>query len=222
MVSARLLRARRPILTFPPFVRRCVLLGALLTSPAIAADAWTVFRIPEAQMDFPVAWRVLNGQEQLTLQAWVETISKDSATAHHASKQRVLLHAIAPSGLGYAYVRIVRNPKDELVAQTASRAASTKQLREEDAKYRTSLEPTISAAGQRIVQWTNLHRTEIAGREAVVTSYVRSGPSGDVYSEYFQVPADNAMFGVGFAYRRSEESLWKPIVDRMRGSLVFK
>lgn len=202
-------------------IRTLLLASLLATSWTCLAEptTWRLISLPGIQMDFPTSWRILTGPEQVTIQVWLEAITKDARLRDVARSEQVLIHAVAPSSMGYASVQLVRSPPDAELRPEKIRRATEEQIRAYGDTARRAVESAFQGSDMRLTRWDTVRRTKVGGQDALALRYARSGPRGEVEVEQLQFSNSQAFWTATYSWRKSEAATWAPTIDRMRRTL---
>ncbi len=99
-------------------------------------------------------------------------------------------------------------------------AATVADLKDIENGIRTNLEKSLPLQGLQLLQFYGVRKDRISGYPVIVTEYRRSGPKGPVIVQVNQIFTESQTIGVNLSYRESEASLWKPVIEKIRQSIM--
>jgi len=119
----------------------------------------------------------------------------------------------------YAAVRV-----DSTIPPSASPSelatATTAEIAELERETRANLLKNLPMQGNQLIDFYGVRIDKISDRLSVVTEYRRSGPKGPVIVQLNQIFTDKQEIAINLSYRESETAIWKPVIARIRQSIV--
>ena len=195
------------------------------TSPPIVEQRpsnFVTFRLPRGvELQLPKGWWLL-GSEHLGLIATAVEANMDLSGLELPERQKTTL--IAANSLpksSYAAIRInSTTPPSMTRAELAAITAAD--IAEMTSEMTQTYQKVMQAQGNQLLEGLAVHVDEFAGYPALVTEYRRTGPQGPVWVQLIQVFTERHEIGINLSYRESEAGLWKPVVAKIRQSIVVK
>jgi hypothetical protein len=121
----------------------------------------------------------------------------------------------------YASVRV-----DSTVPPSASASEfltlTTADLAELQKESRANLLKSLPLQGIQLIDFHGVRIDRISGYPSVVTEYRRAGPQGPVIVQINQVFTAAQEIGINLSYRETEIALWKPVIGKIRQSVVVR
>jgi hypothetical protein len=121
----------------------------------------------------------------------------------------------------YASVRVDSTVPPSAAASEFS-ALRTADLNELQKEARANLLKSLPLQGNQLVNFNGMRIDKISGYPCVVTEYSRTGPQGPVIVQLNQIFTAAQEIGINLSYRESEIALWKPVIGRIRQSIVVR
>lgn len=85
-----------------------------------------------------------------------------------------------------------------------------------------NVEKLLPLQGHTLIHFIGVRIDKISGHPAIVTEYRRSGPKGPVFVQVNQVFTARQEIRINLSYREAEVALWKPVVAKIRNSIIVK
>jgi uncharacterized membrane protein YhaH (DUF805 family) len=121
----------------------------------------------------------------------------------------------------YASVRV-----DSTVPPSASASEfsglTTADLEELQRESRANLLKMLPLQGNQLIDFHGVRIDRIAGYPAIVTEYRRTGPKGQVIVQVNQIFTAQQEIGINLSYRETETALWKPVIGKIRQSIIVR
>lgn len=177
---------------------------------------FVTLRLPKGvELDLPRGWALL-GAELLGV---IDTASEAALDLTGIDPRPdldgriTLLAANSTPASTYAAIRI--NSSKPLL--TASELMS---LLKSDAAI-TAIKAAIAQQDKELLEFHRVYATSISGFPALTMEYRRSGMRGPVHVQINRVVTASQELSVIISHRESEAQVWKPILERVRRSLVL-
>ena len=87
---------------------------------------------------------------------------------------------------------------------------------------RQNLHKLLLLQGYQLIESFGSRIETISGYPTIVSEYRRTGPKGPVFVQINQVFTPSQEIGITLSYRESEVALWKPVVGKIRQSIVVR
>lgn len=200
------------------------LMALMALGPAAqAAETFRRVTLPYGiSLDVPGDWHVMPAEDREEVNRRGQT-RLDSAGIGKASQGResLLLARAQPEPTG-ALIRVaVRTPGSYSQAQLAALTPADFERMRDEALLATR---KLEAAGGPTVLDMQLPRVEAFNdRHALVQTYVRTSEVDGAPWEvtFYRIPQGEHTVEFSLSYRRSEESVWRPVLEKVKRSVRF-
>ncbi len=173
-------------------------------------------KIGSVSVSLPTTWRLVEGFEESLIQ---QIAGEATPSGLEHTESTVLLAATSMPTSTYASTRFTQSapsfsPSDLPKIAKADLTLVFKRIR-------TELAGSLAPLGIEILSFYGSKFETVSGRPAILTRYRRSGLKGAVVVEYYTVFTPKRDIDLWLSYRESETARWKPVMDRIRSSLVI-
>ena len=86
----------------------------------------------------------------------------------------------------------------------------------------SGLVPVVVWQGNQLIDFHGMRIDRASGHPALVTEYRRTGSKGPVIVQINQIFTGAQEIGINLSYRETEAALWKPVVGKIRQSIVVR
>jgi len=201
-------------------------IAALLNQPPSTVTEqpsnFSSFKLPRGvEVQIPKGWWIL-GSEHLRIIATTVEAAMDLSSVGLPEGQKVtLIAANSMPRSTYAAIRI-NSTTPPSMTRTDVMSVTTAEIAAARAELRQNLAKLLQIQGNQLLEVLGVRVETIGGYPAMVTEYRRTGPEGAVWAQINQVFTEQQEIGINLSYRESEAMLWKPVVAKMRQSIVVK
>jgi hypothetical protein len=198
---------------------------AIMLSTGVLADNDSNFAsvtLPRGiQLEVPKGWWVLGPEPRQLIQTTVEATMDLSDIDMSDRQTKSLLAANSLPTSTYATVRV-----DSVIppSMTHSEFSSItpSDIREMKTLMREMLQKELPQLSYKLLDFYGVRTEKVSGYPTIVYEYRRSGPKGPVIVQMNRIFTPNQEIVITLAYRESEKPLWKPVVGKIRKSIVVK
>ena len=186
-----------------------------------ASDNFVKVRLPEGiSIEIPKNWRVLSGNQKITLDSAVESVLDLAGIEEEGSELPFAANHYDDQGNAIGILNIRYYPQLELT-QTNAQAATNNDISELDAALKENMIKTLKKSGITVTSWNGTQKTSINGITAFLTEYHRKALRGE--GEYkvklVRVFSGNKSFTLTVSYHVTTDFLLRPITERIINSL---
>lgn len=208
-----------------PWVLSLSFLFALLPLQATYAQSGSNFApvtLPrDIELQIPKGWWLLSADHNRLIQTSVEAAMDLSGIGLPDGQEINLIAANSMPRSTYAAVR-VDSTIPPSVAPSAFASITAADILELQTEMRQNLQKLLPLQGSQLIEFLGSRIEKISGHPAIVTEYRRTGPKGTVFVQINQVFTSNQEIRINLSYRESEVALWKPVVGKIRQSIVIR
>lgn len=208
-----------------PWVRSFLFLFALLPLQATYAQSGSNFApvtLPRGiELQIPKGWWLLSADHNRLIQTSVEAAMDLSGIGLPDGQETNLISANSMPRSTYAAVR-VDSTIPPSVAPSAFASFTAADIRELQTEMRQNLQKLLPLQGNQLIEFFGSRIEKISGHPAIVTEYRRTGPKGPVFVQINLVFTSSQEIRINLSYRESEVALWKPVVGKIRQSIVIR
>jgi hypothetical protein len=177
-------------------------------------------RLPRGvALTLPAHWRIIGPNEEQMIQTSSEAALDVSGITLPSGNESVLIAANSMPLSTYAAVRVVSTTPSPIAPSLFS-VVTPSLLREMGISMRDMTARILSTQGQALIEFLVPRIDRISGFPAVVTTYRRTGPQGPVFVQVNVIYTTSQQLTVNLSYRESEAGLWKPVIEKVRRSIV--
>lgn len=202
-----------------------LLLCALLDFQTVSAQSTSNFApvtLPRGiEILIPKGWWLLSADHNRSIQTSVEAAIDLSGLELPEGQETNLIAVNSMPRTTYAAARIDSTIPSS-VEPSELALVTPAEIRALQAEMHQGLEKLLPLQGNRLLEFLDLRIERISGHPAIVTEYRRTGPKGPVFVQINQVFTRSQEIRINLSYRESEVALWKPVVGKIRQSVVIK
>ena len=179
-------------------------------------------RLPRGiELQIPKGWWLLGDDHNRAIETSVEAAMDLSGLSLPDGQETNLIAANSMPRSTYAAVRVDSTiPPSLTPSEFASiTAADIRELQNDMRQYFQKLLPL---QGLQLIEFFGTRIEKISGHPAIVTEYRRTGPKGPVFVQINQIFTSSQEIRINLSYRESEVALWKPVVGKIKQSIVIK
>lgn len=174
-------------------------------------------------IDIPSHWNILSQDVRKNLGAASEAVSSNAKIEEPNVKKESLLAVNAVPDPTGAMIRVsVISPpeytQDDLAKVTPA------DLKEIKNQILSMFKKAEASGGAKIIEMHPVRVEKISRRLSLVAPYIRAsfvGPSFWEVAQY-KIPVSNRLVEVTLSCRKSDAMLWRPILERVKRSLIIK
>lgn len=209
------------------WLRRVVFLLAsffILSSSASADNNsnFALLKLPRGiELQIPKGWWLLGADHNRLIQTSVEAAMDLSGIGLPDGKETNLIAANSMPRSTYAAVR-VNSIIPPSVASSEFASITASDVRELQIGMRQNLQKLLPLQGNQLIEFFGSRIEKISGHPAIVTEYRRTGPKGTVFVQINQIFTPSQEISINLSYRESEIALWKPVLGKIRQSIVIR
>ena len=193
---------------------------SLPSAEAQSSSHFASVKLPRGiELQIPKGWWLLGTDLNRAIQTTAEAAMDLSGLALPDGKEINLIAANSMPRTTYASVR-VDSTIPPSVAPSDLTSATKADLRELNAQILAYLRKLLPLQGNRLIEFLGSRIDKVSGYPAIIFEYRRTGPKGPVLVQSNQIFTSNQEIRVILAYRESEVALWKPVVGKIRKSIV--
>jgi hypothetical protein len=173
------------------------------------------------ELQIPKSWWLLGADHIRAIQTTVEaTLDLSGIGLPDGQETNLILAKSMPSST-YAMVKVDSTiPPSFTPSEFASITAAD--IRELQTRMHQGLQKALPLQGNQLIEFFGSRIEKISGHPAFVTEIRRTGPKGPVFVQVNQIFTSSQEIRITLAYRESEVALWKPVVGKIRQSIVIR
>ena len=173
------------------------------------------------QFKVPKGWWVYGAEDKVLIKTKIETAidSSNIGVADQQSKNLIAINSLPTST--YASVRVDSEIPPSMTESEFSSLTSA-DIQEYKTAMRQNLHEELTLQGYKFLDMLGVRTEKISGYPAIITDYRRSGPKGPVIVQLNMIITPKQVIGFILSYRESEKALWKPVIGKIRKSIVVK
>jgi len=194
----------------------------LQTTYAQSVSQFSPVKLPRGiELQIPKGWWLLSADHNRVIQTSVEAAMDLSGIGLPDGQETNLIAANSMPRSTYAAVRVDSTiPSSVAPSEFASFTAAD--VRELQIEIRQTLQKLLPLQGIQLIEFLGSRIEKISGHPAIVTEYRRTGPKGPVLVQINQIFTSSQEIRIILSYRESEVALWKPVVGKIRQSIVIR
>lgn len=202
----------------------CLFLYLIFSSEISIAKQNTNFislKLPRnIQIQIPKEWWLLGPNHERMIQTSVEAVLDISGLEINENQKISLIKANSMPRSTYAAVGISSSiPPSIMPSEFESISAADR--RDIKIIMKDNLEKLLSAQGLKLVQFIDARIEKFLGYPSIITEYRRSGTKGSVFVQVIEVFTNSQELSINLSYRESEIAIWKPVIGKIRSSIVI-
>jgi hypothetical protein len=189
---------------------------------AQSSSNFTPVKLPRGiELQIPKGWWLLGADLNRVLQTLAEAAMDLSSIALPEGNEINLIAANSMPRSTYAAVRVDSTiPPSVVPSEFPSITAAD--VRELQSIMRQNLQKLLPLQGNQLIEFLGSRIETISDHPAIVTEYRRTGPKGPVFVQINQIFTSNQEIRINLSYREAEVALWKPVVGKIRRSIVVR
>lgn len=173
------------------------------------------------ELQIPKSWWLLGADYKQLIDTSVEAAMDLSGIGLQDGQETNLISANSMPRSTYAAVRIdsitpVSFPPSMFSSITPA------DIREFDIEMRKDLQALLPQQGLQLIEFLGSRIDKISSYPALVTEYRRTGPKGPVIVQINQIFTDSQDIRINLSYRESEVVIWKPVIGKIRQSIIIE
>jgi hypothetical protein len=196
----------------------------ILLSSAVADDIsnFANVKLPRGiELQLPKGWWLLGADYERAIQTSIEAAMDLSGIGLPDGQETNLISANSMPRSTYAAVRVNSTiPPSITPSQVASLTAAD--IRELQTVTLQISQKLLLLQGNQLIEFFGMRIDKISGHPAIVTEYRRTGQKGPVFVQINQIYTSSQEISINLSYRESEVALWKPVVGKIRQSIVIR
>jgi hypothetical protein len=201
------------------------LLASFFVLSSAVADSNSNFapvKLPRGiELQIPKGWWLLGVDHNRVIQTSAEAAMDLSGIGLPDGQETNLIAANSMPRSTYAAVRVDSTiPPSVAPSEFASITAAD--IGEMQTEMRQNLQKLLPLQGNQLIEFFGSRIEKISGHPAIVTEYRRTGPKGPVFVQINQIFTSSQEIRINLSYRESEVALWKPVVGKIRQSIVIR
>jgi len=206
-----------------PWVLSLLFLFALPLPQSTYAQSGSNFapvKLPRGiELLIPKGWWLLSADHNRLIQTSVEAAMDLSGIGVPDGEETNLIAANSMPRSTYAAVR-VDSTIPPFVAPSEFASITAADIFELQTVVHQNLQKLLPLQGNQLIEFFGCRVEKISGHPAIVTEYRRTGPKGPVLVQINQIFTSNQEIKINLSYRESEVALWKPVIGKIRQSIV--
>jgi hypothetical protein len=196
----------------------------ILLSSAVADNIsnFANVKLPRGiELQLPKGWWLLGADYERAIQTSIEAAMDLSGIGLPDEQETNLISANSMPRSTYAAVRVDSTiPPSLTPSQVASITAAD--IRELQTVMLQNFQKLLPLQGNQLIEFFGTRIDKISGHPAIVTEYRRTGPKGPVFVQINKIFTSSQEISINLSYRESEVALWKPVVGKIRQSIVIR
>lgn len=210
----------------PRWVTQTVfLLASFFILSSALSDTYSNFasvKLPRGiELQIPKGWWLLGADHNRVIQTSVEAAMDLSGIGLPSGQETNLIAANSMPRSTYAAIRVDSTiPPSVTLSEFAS--ITTADVLELEAEMRQNIEKALPLQGNQLIEFIGSRIEKISDHTAIVTEYRRTGTKGPVYVQINLIYTYSQEIRINLSYRESEAALWKPVVGKIRQSIVIR
>lgn len=174
-----------------------------------------------AEIQVPNGWRLITPEFKQLIDTSTQAALELSGLDTQEGIETNLIAANSMPSSTYAAVRVdVIKPSSIQPSEIASVKAAG--MREIQMQMEKNLRDLLPQQGLHLIKFQGVQVENISGYPALVTEYTRTGPKGPVIVQINQIFTKGQSFRINLSYRLSESIIWKPVIAKIRHSILLK
>ena len=173
------------------------------------------------KLEIPKGWWLRGSEYDQVIETTIESVMDLSNLKVNKNSQRITLisaHASPPPL--YALAKVESLVPVSISPDLVSSATSSDIINYYKEEMIAFLNKSLPIQGIKLIEFLGVSKETLSGYPAFVTEYRRSGPQGIVRVQINQIFTAGHEVDVTLAYRESEAAFWKPVIAKIRQSLV--
>jgi hypothetical protein len=194
----------------------------LSTAVADIHSNFALVKLPRGiELQIPKGWWLLGDDYNRVIQTSIEAAMDLSGLGLPDGQETNLITANSMPHSTYASVRVDSTIPPSL-APSMFVSITAADIRELQTEMRQNLQKVLPLQGNQLMEFFGSRIEKISEHPAIVTEYRRTGPKGPIFVQINQIFTSSQEIRIILSYRESEVALWKPVVGKIRQSIVIK
>lgn len=202
-----------------------ILVASFFVLSSAVADSNSNFaavKLPRGiELQIPKGWWLLGADYNRAIETSAEAAMDLSGIGLADGHDTNLIAANSMPRSTYAAVR-VNSVIPPSFAPSEFSSITVADVRELQTEMRQTIQKLLPLQGAQLIEFLGTHIEKISGHPAMVTEYRRTGPKGPVFVQINQIFTSSQEICINLSYRESEIALWKPVVGKIRQSIVIR
>lgn len=193
-------------------------------SAALAAkpENFASVRLPRGiEIQVPNGWRLITPEFKQLIDTSTQAALELSGLDTQEGDETNLIAANSMPASTYAAIRVdLIRPSSIQPSEFASIKAT--EMREMQTEMEKNIRILLPHQGLQLIKFEGVRIDIISGYPAIVTEYSRTGPKGSVLVQISQIFTRGQSLRINLSYRASESIIWKPVIAKIRRSIVIR
>ena len=191
------------------------------TSTGRPPSNFVTFKLPRGvELEMPKGWRLLGSEHQQVIATAVEAASDLSGIPLTENKS-TLIAANSMPATTYAAIRINSVAPASMTPAVLTQATPAF-VAEIGREFEAIMHKSLGVQGLQLLEFLGVRVDKLSGHPALVFEYRRSGPNGPVLVQLTRVVTKQQEVEINLSYREHEVAIWKPVIAKVRQSIVLK
>ena len=187
-----------------------------------AESNFALVKLPRGvRLQIPKGWWLLGKDYKQLIQTSVEESMDLSGIGLPDGQAANLIAANSMPRSTYAAVRVDSTIPPSIMPSELS-SISPAEFRQLKIYMRQLAQKLLRIQGHKLINFFGLRLETISDHPAIVSEYRRTGPKGPVIVQINQIYTATQEIRVNLSYRESETVLWKPVIGKIRKSIVIR
>lgn len=183
-------------------------------------SSFSPIKLPRGiELQIPKGWQLLGSEYNQAIKASAEAAIDLADISLPTGKDVNLITATSMLYSTYAAVRVNSlTPPPYSLYELA--AVTTDNIRELQVEIREGLQKVLPHTGSQLIDFFGSRVERVSGYPTFVTEYRRTGSEGPVFVQINQIITHDQEVKVVLSYRESEATFWKPVIGKIRKSII--
>lgn len=201
----------------------CLLAQVFLqTAGAQSLSSFAPIKLPRGiELQVPQGWQLLGADYKRAIDTSAEAAMDLSGIALPQGHETNLIMANSLPRATYAALSVDSTTPPPL-APSRLISMTSADLLELETEMRQGLQKLLPLQGSQLIEFLGSHIETISGHSTLVTEYRRTGKKGPVFVQINQILTPNQEIRINLSYRESEVALWKPVIGKIRKSIIVR
>ena len=192
-----------------------------ISSTSSAESNFAKIKLPRGiEIQLPKGWWLLGKDLQKIIDTSVESAMDLSGLDSSAGTETNLIKANSMPKTMYAAVS-VDSTIPVSIPPSNFNAITKNDIHEIEKEMRDGLKNLLTQQGMKLIEFKGTKYERMSGYPALITTYRRSGLKGTVLVQINQIITETQEIRINLSYRESESIVWKPIIGKMRKSILI-
>ena len=173
------------------------------------------------ELAVPKGWWLLGSDYNRLIETSVEAAMDISGIGLKSGNTRNLIAANSMPPSTYAALR-VDSTTPPAISQSELSSITSADIAEIRKESLQNLQRISSLQGNKLIELQDVRVEKVSGYPTIVIEYRRTGPKGPVFVQLNQIYTPAQEIQINLSYRESEVALWKPVLAKIRQSIVVR